>query len=81
MSAITWLGTCLNPTDGKHYVISYNDSCGKGPCGQCFCHRNEGDKPVYYTHKSNDIDWCMGNVGVVYNSTLSIVVGMATEKG
>jgi methylamine dehydrogenase light chain len=81
MSAITWLGTCLNPVDGKHYVISYNDCCGKGPCGQCFCHRNEGDKPVYYTHKSNDIDWCMGSVGVVYNSTVAIVAGVATEPG
>jgi len=81
MSSITWLGTCLNPVDGKHYVMSYNDCCGKGPCGRCFCHRNEGDKPVYYTHKSNDIDWCMGKVGIVYNSTVSIVVGVATEPG
>jgi methylamine dehydrogenase light chain len=81
MSPITWLGTCRNPVDGKEYVISYNDCCGKDACGKCFCHRNEGDKPVYYTHKSNDIDWCMGTSAVVYNSTVAVVVGVATKKG
>jgi len=83
MSPITWLGTCRNPVDGREYVISYNDCCGKGSCGRCFCHRNEGDRPVYITHKANDSDWCMGSVGVVYNSTVAVVVGVATppEKG
>ena len=45
MSPITWLGTCRNPADGREYVISYNDCCGKGFCGRCFCKRNEGDRP------------------------------------
>ena len=80
MSPITWLGTCRNPVDGKEYVISYNDCCGKGPCGKCFCARMEGERPVYYTAKSNDIDWCMGTVGVIYNSTVAVVVGVATEN-
>ena len=80
MSLVTWLGTCRNPADGKDYVISYNDCCGKDVCGQCFCQRNEGDKPVYYTHRSNDINWCMGSVSEVYNSTVAIVVGVATES-
>ena len=79
MSPITWLGTCRNPEDGKDYVISYNDCCGKDVCGLCFCARHEGDKPVYYTNKSNDINWCMGRQGVVYNSTVAVVVGVATE--
>ena len=30
--------------------------------------------------KSNDTVWCMGKVGAVYNSTVSIVVGVATEE-
>jgi methylamine dehydrogenase light chain len=81
MSPITWLGTCRNPADGVEYVISYNDCCGKDMCGRCFCHRNEGDRPVYYTHKSNDVNWCMGSRGTVYNSTVALVVGVATEKG
>ena len=79
MSPITWLGSCRNPADGKNYVISYNDCCGKGICGRNYCRRNEGEKPVYYTSKNNDIDWCMGKVGVIYNSTVAIVVGVATD--
>ncbi|MDH3212717.1 MAG: hypothetical protein OEM05_09555 [Myxococcales bacterium] len=80
MSLITWLGTCRNPADGKDYVISYNDCCGKDVCGRCFCQRQEGDRPVYVSPKSNDINWCMGTVGVVYNSTVAVVVGVATES-
>ena len=79
MSAITWLGTCRNPADGKDYVISYNDCCGKHLCGQCFANRNEGDKPVYVSPKSNDINWCQGSETTVYNSTVAIVVGVAGE--
>ena len=79
MSPVTWIGTCRNPEDGRDYVISYNDCCGRDTCGNCFCNRNEGDKPVYYPSKSNDIDWCMGRAGIVYNSTVAIVVGVATE--
>ena len=81
MSPLTWIGTCQNPVDGKHYVVSYNDCCGKNSCGRCFCQRNEGDKPVYIPNKSNDIDWCMGRVGVIYNSTVAVVIGISTEKG
>jgi methylamine dehydrogenase light chain len=81
MSPVTWIGTCRNPADGKDYVISYNDCCGKDACGRCFCNRNEGDKPIYYQSKSNDIDWCMGKAGVIYNSTVALVVGFAgTEE-
>ena len=79
MSPVTWVGTCRNPEDGKDYVLSYNDCCGKDACGKCFCNRNEGDKPIYYPSKSNDINWCMGRAGVVYNSTTAIVIGVATE--
>src|SRR5690349_7822769 len=46
-SPVTWIGTCLNPADRKRYIISYNDCCGKHVCGLCYCHRNEGDKPIY----------------------------------
>jgi methylamine dehydrogenase light chain len=80
MSPVTWIGTCRNPADGRDYVISYNDCCGKNACGRCFCHRNEGDKPVYVPARANDIDWCMGSVGVVYNSTTVLVLGVATER-
>ena len=77
MSSVTWIGTCRNPVDQKDYIVSYNDCCGKGPCGGTFVHRNEGDKPVYYAQKSNDVGWCMGDANAAYNSTVSIVIGVA----
>lgn len=61
MSTITWIGTCQNPADGRDYIISYNDCCGKSSCGRCFCNRNEGDTPLYQPGKSNDYNWCSGN--------------------
>lgn len=81
MSPVSWIGTCHNPADGRDYILSYNDCCGKGPCGQGFVHRNEGDKPVYYAHKSNDVGWCMGPADAVYNSTVSVVIGVVEESG
>lgn len=77
-SPITWVGTCHNPTDGRDYIISYNDCCGKSACGRCGCNRNEGDKPVYMPSASNDLDWCLGTqVGVVYNCSTAVVLGTA----
>lgn len=79
-SPVTWIGTCRNPADGKDYIISYNDCCGKDVCGLCFCHRNEGDKPIYFSARSNDINWCFGLNTVVYNCSTAIVLGIATDK-
>jgi len=77
-SPITWVGTCRNPVDGKDYVISYNDCCGKSACGRCMCNRNEGDTPVHQPSGSNDINWCLGTeVGVVYNCSTAVVLGAA----
>ena len=81
MSPITWIGTCRNPVDGRDYVISYNDCCGKNACGRCFCQCNQGDRPVYVPARANEIDWCMGSAGVVYHSTVVLVLGVATERG
>ncbi len=78
-SPATWIGTCRNPADGKNYIVSYNDCCGKHICGLCFCHRNEGDKPIYLPSRSNDINWCYGTTTVVYNCSTSIVIQVATE--
>jgi methylamine dehydrogenase light chain len=81
VSPVTWIGTCRNPADGKDYIISYNDCCGKSACGRCFCNRNEGDRPVYYPSLANDINWCVGGKGdIVYHSTLAVVLGLATES-
>jgi methylamine dehydrogenase light chain len=77
MSAVTWIGTCRNPVDGRQYLISYNDCCGKAVCGQCLCNNNEADKPVYVTSQSNDINWCLASSTTAYNSTVALVLGVA----
>lgn len=78
-SPITWVGTCKNPADGKDYIISYNDCCGKAACGRCICNRNEGDTPVYQPQGANDINWCLGTqAGIVYNCSTAVVLGAAS---
>ena len=79
MSPVTWIGTCHNPDDGKDYVISYNDCCGRSFCGRCFCNRNEGERPMYYPFRNNDINWCMGAENQIYNCSTAIVIGVALE--
>ncbi|MAN62266.1 MAG: methylamine dehydrogenase (amicyanin) light chain [Parvibaculum sp.] len=77
MSPITWVGTCLNPGDNKHYIISYNDCCGKSGCGRCGCVRNEGDKPMYLPQASNNINWCAGgSADIIYNCSTAIIIGV-----
>ena len=80
MSPITWIGTCHNPADGRNYVISYNDCCGKTSCGACLCMRDEGDRPVYRSDKTNDVNWCLGTESSVYHCSTAVVVGVAIEK-
>jgi methylamine dehydrogenase light chain len=80
MSPITWLGTCTNAGDGRDYVISYNDCCGKSACGNCLCNRNEGDRPMYNPPKSNDINWCVAAPSTVYHCSTAIVLGVAAES-
>lgn len=76
-ASVAWVGTCLNPADGKQYLISYNDCCGKTYCGRCGCHRSEGNKPVYYPSKSNNILWCFGANSHAYHCTVALVIGEA----
>jgi methylamine dehydrogenase light chain len=79
MSPVTWIGTCRNPQDGKDYVISYNDCCGKAFCGRCFCNRNEGERPMYHWYRNNDVNWCVGTKTNVYHCSTAVVIGLATE--
>lgn len=77
VSDITWIGTCRNPEDGKDYVISYNDCCGKSACGSCACQRDEGDTPIYRPQNTNNLNWCSGSMAnVPYHCSLSIVIGV-----
>lgn len=79
MSPITWIGNCRNPADGRNYIISYNDCCGRTPCGQCLCTRNEGDLPQYRPDKNNDLNWCLGTQSAVYHCSTAIVIGRGLE--
>ena len=78
-SPITWIGTCHNPGDGRNYIISYNDCCGKVSCGDCFCNRNEAEKPMYRLSRNNDVNWCMANTESNYHCSLSVILGVAGE--
>ena len=79
-SPVTWIGTCRNPVDGKQYLISYNDCCGKAVCPRCFCHRTEGAKPVYFPSKSSNVLWCFGVDSNAYHCTLATVIGEAPDE-
>lgn len=80
MSPMTWIGTCLNPADNKHYIVSYNDCCGKTSCGRCLCNRNESDKPAYRAFSNNDTNWCLGTASTIYNCSTAVIVGVAIPK-
>jgi amicyanin-dependent methylamine dehydrogenase small subunit len=78
-SAVSWVGTCRNPADGRDYLVSYNDCCGKTACGRCFCNTNIRERPGYRMGVHNDINWCMANQSSHYHCTVSIIVGL--EEG
>ena len=78
-SPITWIGTCHNPGDGRDYIVSYNDCCGKVSCGDCFCNRNEGEKPMYRLSRNNDVNWCMANTESNYHCSVSVILGVGGE--
>jgi methylamine dehydrogenase light chain len=78
-SPITWIGTCHNPADGRDYMVSYNDCCGKTSCGNCMCNANEGEKPMYRLSLNNDVNWCMANDNPNYHCSVSVILGIAEK--
>ena len=78
-SKVTWVGTCRNPADGKDYLVSYYDCCGRTSCGRCMCNTNVGDRPGYRMGVHNDINWCMANDNSVFHCTASVIVGVADK--
>ena len=81
VSKVTWVGTCRNPANGRDYLISYNDCCGATMCGQCFCNRNERERPAYRMGVHNDINWCMSNTSNTYHCTVAAIAGVGDSKG
>ncbi|MBW8301101.1 MAG: amine dehydrogenase [Hydrogenophaga sp.] len=79
-SKVSWVGTCLNPNDGKDYLVSYNDCCGKAQVtGATFCFTSERERPGYRMGLHNDINWCMANDDKGYHCTVAVLVGLADE--
>lgn len=76
-SKVSWVGTCMNPADKRQYLVSYNDCCGKGSCGECLCNNNERERPGYRLGVHNDINWCMANTSSMFHCTTSVIVGVA----
>lgn len=80
-SKVAWIGTCRNPKDGKDYLVSYSDCCGKGACGRCFCNSNLGERPGYRMGLHNDVNWCMGNnSSTMFHCTTSVLIGEAEKS-
>jgi methylamine dehydrogenase light chain len=79
MSPITWIGTCYNPADARHYIISYNDCCGGVPWGRCACQNNEGDRPVVRPQNNNEVIWCFGTKSQSYTCSTAIILGVAVK--
>ncbi len=77
LQKLAWIGTCLNPADGKHYLIAYHDCCGKTVCQHCTCYRFENEQPVYRAAQANDVHWCQANGSPAVACTLAIVLGPA----
>ena len=80
MSNVTWIGTSRNPSDGKDYIISYNDCSGKNLCGSCLCNRNDGERPLYHMYRNTDLNWCGGAKSQIYSCSPAIVVKAAKER-
>ncbi len=78
-SPITWIGTCMNPNDGRNYIVSYNDCCGSSPCGHCMCNRNERERPSYKMSVNNDVNWCMANKPSTYVCSVSYIMGVQEQ--
>ena len=76
-SPTSWVGSCVNPEDGKTYLIAYRDCCGTDSCGRCECLGQEGDMPSYRPQLNNDVIWCFGASSMVYHCSSAALVGLA----
>lgn len=81
-SPTAWVGTCLNPDDGRSYLIAYRDCCGKDMCQPasetCYCDGEDRNMPLYRPQSSNDIVWCFGNTSLAYHCSTAVLVGLAS---
>ncbi|MBP8852592.1 MAG: methylamine dehydrogenase (amicyanin) small subunit [Moraxellaceae bacterium] len=76
-SPTSWIGTCVNPDDGKAYLIAYRDCCGTADCGQCSCDNTDRETQTYRPQGNNDIIWCFGVSSMEYHCSTAVMVGAA----
>ena len=76
-SPTSWIGTCVNPEDGKAYLIAYRDCCGVADCGQCGCDNTDRETQTYRPQGNNDIIWCFGVTSMQYHCSTAALVGVA----
>ena len=76
-SPTSWIGTCINPDDGRAYLISYRDCCGAPACGKCTCEGTDRAMPIYRPQANNHILWCFGTSSMEYHCSLSVLGGLA----
>jgi methylamine dehydrogenase light chain len=76
-SPVSWVGTCINPDDGKAYLIAYRDCCGKSTCGQCGCDNADRETPLYVPQLNNNVIWCFGTKSKEYHCSTGVLVGKA----
>lgn len=77
-SPTSWVGTCMNPEDGKPYLIAYRDCCGRSACkSDAHCDGTEREMPVYRPQGDNEIIWCFGLNTMAYHCSTAAFVGPA----
>lgn len=76
-SPVSWVGSCINPDDGKAYMIAYRDCCGKPACGQCGCDNTDRETQVYLPQLNNNVIWCFGTSSMEYHCSTAIMIGAA----
>jgi methylamine dehydrogenase light chain len=79
-SPTAWIGTCLNPDDGRSYLIAYRDCCGNNICTadrDCRCDAADRELPIYRPQSNNDILWCFGVSSMTYHCSTAALVGLA----
>ncbi len=79
-SPTSWIGSCVNPDDGRSYLIAYRDCCGALACRagkDCNCRGNDRGTPPYRPQTDNDIIWCIGLESMNYHCSTAVLTGVA----
>jgi methylamine dehydrogenase light chain len=75
-SPTSWVGTCRHPSDGREYIVSYRDCCGKAACGRCLCGNTISEEPLYRPQLDSDLIWCFGAPTMVYHCSTAEIVSV-----